>query len=358
MNRFSWVICIGGLLVTGGLAQSINTLRGGFQGTEPRHLSNPELVTARGLTASGFMGPLKCDSNSNMYLRSDTDGVRAIREVNPKGDVVAIFSTNKVPDPNVHYAGQFDVLDGVVHQVIFMSNRADRYFVTFNADGTFRSMKSFDINVDWIPYSIQTFPTGQILATGLRNTAKVDVSFPFTAIFSEDGKFLKEVLLEGDEKITKMGIEGDPRVTSPGHAGTNSAIGQGRMELGDDGNVYVLRHTEPAEVYAISAGGSVVHHFKVDSGDPALQPTEMHLAGGRLAILFRDKLTKEEIIKVLTLEGKEVAAYDSPDPDVKGKEKKSLLGPAFVCFSANPERFTFLSTDDSDQAQFKIFTVR
>jgi hypothetical protein len=70
----------------------------------------------------------------------------------------------------------------------------------------------------------------------------------------------------------------------------------------------------------------------------------MHVGGNRIAVLFRNDQTHEEILKVVDLDGRDVAAYQAPM--VNGW---SALGPAFVCFASNPDRFTFLTNMDDNK---------
>ena len=83
----------------------------------------------------------------------------------------------------------------------------------------------------------------------------------------------------------------------------------GRAEAGDDRNIYVMRKTSPAIVYAISPGGEVLRRFTVDPGDTSYSPFVMQVAGGRIAILFLEPQTQKEIINVPDLEGHELATY-------------------------------------------------
>ena len=73
-------------------------------------------------------------------------------------------------------------------------------------------------------------------------------------------------------------------------------------------------------------------------------PSVMHMAGNRIATLFRNALTLEEIIKVVDLDGHDVATYE--EPVINGQH---ALGPAFACYANNPERFTFLTTTEDNK---------
>jgi len=56
-------------------------------------------------------------------------------------------------------------------------------------------------------------------------------------------------------------------------------------------------------------------------------------------------------MQIVDLEGRRIAIYEE---QVEGKAKTDLLGNAFACYAQNPERFTFLETDDNNKLEFLI----
>jgi len=105
-----------------------------------------------------------------------------------------------------------------------------------------------------------------------------------------------------------------------------------------------MRRLSPAIIYAISPGGSV-HRFEVDPGQRDFLPDSMHVVGNRIAVLFWEPQTNEEILKVVDLQGHDIAVYDEPAE----KDGGHTLGLAFVCYAQNPERFIFLETMDDEK---------
>jgi hypothetical protein len=105
-----------------------------------------------------------------------------------------------------------------------------------------------------------------------------------------------------------------------------------------------MRWLSPAVFYAVSPGGEVVRRFTVDPGNADFRPLEMHISGSRMAVLFYQPQTNEKVMKIVDLEGNEIATYD--ELVVDGKPKLGMLGLAFACYSQQPERFTFLITDN------------
>jgi hypothetical protein len=179
---------------------------------------------------------------------------------------------------------------------------------------------------------------------------------PFTGIFASDGSLLKELTLKDDEKITEMAAAHDNRVTSPTNRLTNEAIDWGQAATASDGNIYVMRWLSPAVLYVISPGGQVVRRFEVDSGDANFKPLSMHISGNRIAVLFYQEATFDKVMKIVDLEGREVASYDELREG--GKAKLGTIGLAFACYTARPDRFTFLVAGDDHRIELKLVEPR
>jgi hypothetical protein len=69
---------------------------------------------------------------------------------------------------------------------------------------------------------------------------------------------------------------------------------------------------------------------------------QMSISGSRIAIDFVNQASHEHVIKVVDLEGNELASYNPTTAD--NKAKSQYIG-AFSCYTANPEHFTFISYD-------------
>jgi len=320
-------------------------------------LALTDTVVVKSELAEGFVDPLKCDGSGNFYLMTSVDANSGIRKLNAKGDRLAVFVANSASDVDVLVATFFSVTpDGDVYQLAFLRKSKDRVVLVFNKDGTYKTHIKLDTDFTWIPSEVAAFPSGDFLVTGLRNNPDrdVNVKLPFTAIFSSSGNMKKQISLQDDKLIEDLASSGDSHVVPPTHPLGNVAVEGGQMEAGEDGNIYLMRRMSPAIFYAISPGGEVVKRFFVDAGSADLSPIAMHLSGTRIAILFRNPQTREQIIKVVDLSGKKVATYD--DQHINGK---GMLGSAFACYATNPaERFFFLFTADDGYLGFRIAEPR
>ena len=156
----------------------------------------------------------------------------------------------------------------------------------FKSDGTYKSAVKLNPGFAWVPSALASFPTGGFLVTGLAYNHDNPVMIPFTGVFGAGGTLLKEVKLTDDDDLFDMAASGDPRVATSSNSSHNHAVSASKMEVGSDGNVYLMRSINPAIIYAISSGGEIVRRFGADSGDANDKIVSMHVAPGKLALLF------------------------------------------------------------------------
>lgn len=296
---------------------------------KPPQLALVDSVVVKSEMAQGFVDPLKCDGDGNLYLMSAVDATSGIRKLNARGERLALFVANSASDLQVQLATYFSVApNGDVYQLAFLRKTIDRAVLVYSKDGKYKRHIKLNVNFDWVPSEVASFPDGDVLVAGSKSdpNSDVHVKLPFTALFSSSGTLRKQVALEDDEKIQDMAVSGDSRVVPPDHPFSNMAVVGGQMEAAGDGNVYLMRRMSPAIVYAVSPDGEVVKRFSVDPGNADYMPISMHIAGRRIAILFREPQTDEVSVKIVDLEGRELETYD--EPKVNGRERWGLHLPA------------------------------
>jgi hypothetical protein len=281
--------------------------------------------------------------------------LRRFENSTPKGEPVALFQPAPNTDKKVDLGWSFAVApDGDVYELVF-PHEINRYVFTYKGDGTFKSAIKLNPGFVWFPGKLAVFASGQMLVTGSEYDKDVTAEkWPFTGIFGADGSLLKEVKLEDDQTLRDMAVAGDARVKEAGMPG-NQAIDFTQVEMAQDGNAYLMRWTNPAIIYAISPSGEVVRRLKIDPGKADYHPRTLHSFGNRLAILFVQRETMEKIMKIVDLEGHEIATYD--EPKTKG-EGQTMLTSAFYCYTENPTRFVFLGTNEKSMLQFWITEPR
>jgi hypothetical protein len=312
-------------------------------------------VLAKDEVSVGF-ADLACDQDGNIYLGIEGGGgSTVIKKISPQGELVTRFEPYTNPDVDVLGAGPFALSpDGELS--MWAGNRKDGFFyiLSFASDGHFKRATKLDPGVPWVPASLAVFPNGNFLMTGQVGDGDLKKPMiPFTAIFRADGKLLKEVSLEDDGRLYDLAAQRDPKLTSTAAPNNNRAISWGQAQAAANGNIYVMRWISPAVFYVISPGGAVLRRFTVDAGNASLMPVMMHISGAQIAVLFRNESTKEQLVKIVNLEGEEVAEYGA-----SSHGEKPAIGAAFACYSSKHTQFTFLASDDSRHIMLRTFEPR
>lgn len=315
-----------------------------------------ETVVSKSEMSHMFVNPQRCDQEGNIYFQIDLEPTSGVRKLSPKGQRLANFTASSTMDFQVWHALRFAIApDGTLYQLADQSNGPERLVLTFDKGGNYKSAVKLEPAPGFQYLSttqIAAFASGELLISGEKyNLRPPRLKLPFTGIFDSNGTFRKEVTLSDDDELSKMIASGDPRVI--GEHETHRAIDLSQAEGSGDGNVYLMRWMSPAIIYAISPAGEVIRRFTVDPGSPDYVPDNMQIAGERLAILFRDDQGHRNVLKVVDLEGHEMATYNVPN----GQNGYPEFG-AFACYSINPERFTFMSSDDDGFVGFQVAEPR
>jgi hypothetical protein len=327
----SYLLLIVGLFGMGAVAQNPST------GHKP-NLGLVRVVEVKE-PAGLFGSPLTCDREGNLFVMAYSTNVEAVKKIDSNGKRVAVFSSVSQPDVEISLAGYFSVsVSGEVSQLVFGRN-LDRYVFQFRSDGTLRSKIKLETGFPFLPSQIAAFPNGSFLVSGRKMHSGPGSDVPFTGIFKNNGVLIKELALTDDKNLAELATAHDRSVSSPMNASDNLAVSLGAVEIAGDGNAYLMRRLTNPVFYAISSTGEVVRRFEIEPIKSGYLPLTMHAGHSSIAVLFRDADNKKQLIRVLSLEGKTLADYVevSADPG-------AALGPAFVCFVENPNRFTFLST--------------
>jgi hypothetical protein len=325
--------------------------------TSHLHLTPVATISAKSEVATGF-ADLTCDEDANLYLGLEDTGATAIRKLDSAGELKATFKPYANPDVQVYGVGSYTVSpDGELY--IWVGNKKDGkfYVLVFASDGSYKTSIKLDPGFPWVPGPFAVFRNGNLMMTGQEYAPDVrQPMLPFTAIFRPDGKLLKDLNLEDDVRIHDMAKARDPRITSAAVPNSNRAVAWGQVQPAKDGNIYIMRWLSPTVFYVVSPGGEVVRRFTVDPGASGLMPVSMHIAGNRIAVLFKGADPDEKLMKIVDLNGDEIATYD--DAPVDPKSKETPIGFAFACYALKPERFIFLAADDSHRIQIRTVEAR
>jgi hypothetical protein len=166
---------------------------------------------------------------------------------------------------------------------------APQYFIErFNSDGSTDSVDHLNyppgtgaVGLDLSHFGV--FHDGTFILAGMQWDTSNGVE-PFTAVYSSNGKFIRSVALPDD-------VPGDQTLKAQ-HASSGqrdaaiSAIMLGSMVSSPDGNVYLLRNSQPGQLYGVDSSGEVVKHFQLSPPSPGLDVSSAGLAGEDSLLLY------------------------------------------------------------------------
>jgi len=307
---------------------------------------------------SDYEGPSDdsmCDKSGNIFV-TISDGIsddrfdRPLLKFDKSGALKAEFPTSRkslglsdYEDPHEPSALLFD---GGIARLVW--SRDGMSLARFTAEGKLESRTQLDgpAHPIILPHQLAAFPSGEILVSGLENCRSRRCIGPFksfTAIYDQGGHLLKRLAIPEDDEIDAAAEIGDSRYASGPMFG-NRAVSGGKIRLGDDGNVYLMRRTSPATVYVISSSGDLVRTVKIQPPRDGWSSVDMQVSGERIALEFSDcsaARCEGSIFSVANaVSGEKLAAY----ADDAG------FG-AFACFASAPERFTFLTVSKDNVLQ-------
>jgi hypothetical protein len=278
-----------------------------------------------------------CDSKGDVFATlwksevGDGPADRPLLIFDSEGLLKARFSSSLKDDPGLSIEEPTALLsDGGVARLAWLTwSRDPPWLAVFSADGKPKSRVQLD-PPGFLPYQLAVFPSGESLVSGLEfvHSRRAFGAFKsFTAIYDKNGHLQKQLSLPEDAEIDADAERGDSRYAHGPMFG-NFAVSSGRARLGDDGNVYLMRRTSPATVYVISSSGELLRTLSIEPADHGQMPYDMRIAEGRIAVEFEN--WNFTVVDATT--GLKISDY-SDDKSVGG---------VFACYSAKPERFTFL----------------
>jgi len=288
-----------------------------------------------------FQDPVKCDADGNIYVhpyQGPSPMAAPVVKIFPDGKRTATFSITSVPE--FEKSGVYDFADGLRGEVYIISiNAKGKQIVSFSSDGQYKDTLKLEGGT-FLPEQLVVFSSGAFLIGGYKQIENRTTGTPFTGIFDQSGRLVKELELSGDLKSTKE--DDEKRKGAP----LDPAISLSNVVSADDGNAYRMRASTPPVVYVIAADGSVTHRFTVEPPGAGFSPGVMKAAGGRIVVEFykgpQGQAPAEHLYSVVdATTGERFADYVLP-PDMK-------RGGAFACYTANG--FTFIDASPTNQLE-------
>jgi hypothetical protein len=290
----------------------------GSKQAERHESSSPPLLSLREQGRVHFSAPpplmietnMKCDHDGNIYaaysgtpLPPDSGALPVRKIPTDSAESIVKYSLQNLPDYQSAERLDYDVNPwGTVYYLLrayrhwprLKHELPDLAVAKFKDDGTLDSVTKLESTGEGYLQAnlFAAFPYGGFLVTGTLVEDPVrHLERPFTGIYDRSGQFVREVELSGD--VTADSGAKDAEKAGPSKKGASAAKGvdwmlavsEGNMIGAPDGNVYLLRASNPPRLYAISAGGEVVKALTLRFDASGLTPTGMSLAGETHALI-------------------------------------------------------------------------
>ncbi len=321
------------------------------------HQEQSQVVNATLGTNDWGLADAACDAKGNVFVtvwnpEGEGPADRPLLMFDSAGILKAHFASSRkdlglsanAPSYQPPYQPTALVSDGGVARLVWSYDGMS--LAVFSADGKLKSKTPLDPPAI-IPYQLAVFPSGESLVSGLEHVHSRRALGPyksFTAIYGKDGHLQKRFSLPEDAEIDTAAEFGDSRYAQGPMFG-NRGVSSGVARVGDDGNVYLMRRTSPATVYVISSSGELLRTLMIEPADTGQMPMDMQVAKGRIAVEFNlacsaDRCQGSNFTVAHAETGQKISDY--ADDSVHG---------VLACYSAKPERFTFLTVSDNHKLQ-------
>lgn len=236
--------------------------------------------------------PLKCGADGDIYVRfAGADVEPALTIISKDGTHVSRITLSKVPDFPAAGFVDFAPADNDVFLLAGKQEGPDRYappiyyLVQFKEDGSYESSVKLDTSFrpDFEPRQIAAFHGAQeFLVAGFSKGHTTPIA-PFAAIFGADGQLQRELIFEkdlGQEDVERASAASNQSFTL--EQGTMSLLDVTFLQAADDGNVYVMRHTQRGPVFVVSPGG-VARRVSLNPPDGRAEIKWIMASGGSIA---------------------------------------------------------------------------
>ncbi|MGH9781332.1 MAG: hypothetical protein ACRD33_05880 [Candidatus Acidiferrales bacterium] len=284
---------------------------------ETLHLQDTTVFAAAAPNA--YRSGTQCDSEGDAFVQvASLAGVplrlapsSSVSEVIPGHKRIVEYGKSPLSESDYPHArvSSFGVLpNGELYALIFTRRDPSKekprpepeyYVERFKDDGTRDSITPIHAPpgvAHWLADLLAPFPDGNFLIAGISTTTKEQPGAsswePFTAVYDQTGRFLREVTLphdiannfnEGDAgkptAAARAKAQASPTQASKPRQFFEVAISTGGVVSGPDENAWILRASDPVRLYAVNSAGQVVEHFQFSPPAPGLTPFEFGFAG-------------------------------------------------------------------------------
>jgi hypothetical protein len=245
------------------------------------------LTVHQGMPADLAVGmyqlPIKCDSGGNLYARpfQDPGPDKPLRppilKIGRDGKLSASFSFEHVGDIDTKDLELIDFSAGRLGEVYaLVASKKASYVVAFRSNAEFQSATLLSLDPSFQASRFVRLSSGQYLLTGLKGTKR-------------DPTIL---LLDTAGNIVRTFNTKETYHTDPAGAATKGDIDSfelSDLQVGEDGNIYIMRPSAPAKILVLSVLGEVVREFAVEAPGSDYFPLSLALGGGRIVVIFEQR---------------------------------------------------------------------
>jgi len=316
----------------------------------PLELKPVAVVSVANRTANGILEPIKCDSNSNIYVlafqESDPPGGTPVTKITPDGKA-SVFPLPTVKDKRLQI---LDFAPGANGGVVLLvrDNEGQSYVESHTEDGGLDW--KFSLPAELRAMQVAVSPKGKILVCGLWSSAAGpggESTKPFAAVFDKTGREEREVSLTEDTQASGGAPSAAGAETGSSAKNVRRAISYSSAQFSSNESFVLARLSAGGAIYIISPDG-----FEVNTVHPSTPPdtqlSSVKVDGDTIAALFfkrKKGSAQSEISDVF------ISLLNSQTGEEQGQYHHSSwqLGAALACYKSG--LFTFVTTGDNNQLQ-------
>lgn len=231
----------------------------------------------------------------------------------------------------------------------------DSLIVKYNDDGTIDSVVRLKppAGVRFNPHKFAAFLDGSFLVTGRDLSDDHKTMRPFTAIFDRSGAFVTELTLPNDvrpgEPAPETTTTPPPQAPDAGKLATETRKGQEHPRswfeqmywsvfVGSlDGNVYLLRPSNPAQLYLITSAGTLVRELEVKFPEQGTRANSASLAGQNGLFLQLRLASGEGKMGRLDLGTGQITDIYQLPPDARGQPACATVHDEFLVLGTSKD---------------------
>jgi len=346
MGGRKWVLLVEAALITLPVCRA----------QDARELKRIDTTTVASYKTDGFLEPIKCDLQSNIYVRLSPSGsghpwwYQPIVKLSPDGKAIA-FPVPQREGKTLQLMSFDPTADGGVAMLTEDSTDPHRFYIETSDDrGKFESR--FALPIDLRPMQIAATNEERVLVNGFYSSpvspeaATGTPGRPFAGLFGPTGALEREIILTEDEEEGGNGAKGSTSMgAKPTKKPSSLNFSGSSIQSSPDGNFILSRISSGGPIFVISSAG-----FLLNTIDPpkisGAHLSSVRLAGGYLVPLYIQKktgTTQNEVSDVF------ISLLDpqSGEERVRYHHSSWELGLSLACYDKG--LFTFLTTGDNGE---------